>query len=50
MGMNDDKYRYRPRRIEEIEGDGISLINEPIRDAIPLRPVHPRCTPSWSKP
>ena len=39
MGMMDDKHRYHPRRIEEIEGDGISLINEPIlQDAIELRP------------
>jgi hypothetical protein len=28
--MSEDKDRYRPRRFEEIEGNGISLINEPV--------------------
>jgi hypothetical protein len=28
MGMSDDK--YTPRRFEEIEDNGISLINEPV--------------------
>jgi len=27
--MSEDKDRYRPRRCEEIEGNGISLFNEP---------------------
>jgi hypothetical protein len=37
--MMDDKHRYHPRRIEEIEENGISLINEPVReDVIELRP------------
>jgi hypothetical protein len=29
MWMRDDK--YRPRRFEEIDGDGVSWINEPIQ-------------------
>jgi hypothetical protein len=29
MRMRDDK--YRPRRFEEIDGDGVSWINEPIQ-------------------
>jgi hypothetical protein len=28
--MLNEKDRYRPRRIEEIEDDGVSLINEPV--------------------
>jgi hypothetical protein len=28
--MIDDKHRYRPRRLEEIEDNGLSIINEPI--------------------
>ena len=38
-GMTDDRHRYWPRQFDEIEGNGVSLINEPIRNAIPLRPV-----------
>jgi hypothetical protein len=40
MGMGDDKHRYWPRMIEEIDDNGLSIINEPIRDVVPLRPVH----------
>jgi hypothetical protein len=29
----------RPRRFEEIESNGTSLLNEPISSAIPLRPL-----------
>jgi hypothetical protein len=35
MSMLDDK--YRPRRFDEIEDSGVSVINEPILDAVPLR-------------
>jgi len=38
-GVLDDRDRYRPRQIDEIDDNGVSLINEPIRDeVIELRP------------
>ena len=36
MSMRDDK--YWPRQIEEIEGSGVSIINEPVREVIELWP------------
>jgi hypothetical protein len=39
MSMMDDKHRYHPRQLDEIEGSGVSLINEPVREeVIELRP------------
>ena len=34
--------KYWPRQVEEIDGPGVSLLNEPIREVIPLRPIQQR--------
>ena len=31
--MTDDRHRYRPRRLDEIEDHGVCLINEPLAPA-----------------